>query len=440
MGSFPPLINLALACPLAFPAFVQDPEFVTPTPAEWREDIAHLWSQLDRVHVDPFHHVSPEKLKEAFDALAARADEAARHEMIVGIAQLVATLGPADGHSELWIAPTNDQVGFHHLPIGVYRFADGFRVQTAREDYAELLGAKVLRIGGASVEAAFDRVATATSTDNDSHANAYATLLMTVPEILHAVGVTESPLVADFVLEGDGGARITETLPIIDPQSHLYQWQIEPTLPDSRWRVARLSDRPTPLYLRAPGVPFWMEFEEETGILYVQINVLRDGPDETMASFYDRVFVRAEEADAEALVLDVRQSGGGSNLLNRPLIHHLIRSERFRDRGRLFLIIGRHTFSAASHLVTYIESETDAILVGEPTGGSPNHFGDVGPVPLPNSGLQVVLSRFYWQNSLPWDRRPSTPPDVSTPLTFENYRAGRDPAMIAIRARLERER
>jgi len=64
----------------------------------------------------------------ALQALASRVDDAERHEVIVGTAQLVAMLGPSDGHSELWIAPNNTRAVFSHLPVGFYRFADGVRV------------------------------------------------------------------------------------------------------------------------------------------------------------------------------------------------------------------------------------------------------------------------------------------------------------------------
>ncbi len=51
---------------------------------------------------------------------------------------------------------------------------------------------------------------------------------------------------------------------------------------------------------------------------------------------------------------------------------------------------------------------------------------------LPHSKLMVRLSTLWWQDMDPRDRRLWQAPDLSTELTFTDYRAGRDPAMEAI--------
>lgn len=50
-------------------------------------------------------------------------------------------------------------------------------------------------------------------------------------------------------------------------------------------------------------------------------------------------------------------------------------SDKINQPGKLFVIIGRSTFSAAMFLVGDLEEHTRAIFIGEPTGGKPNHFG-----------------------------------------------------------------
>jgi hypothetical protein len=95
------------------------------------------------------------------------------------------------------------------------------------------------------------------------------------------------------------------------------------------------------------------------------------------------------------------------------------------------VIVGRHTFSAASHLCTLLEIHTEAIFVGEPTGASPNHYGDTEPIRLAQSGLVAEASALFWQNSLPWERRTATEPSIRVVPRFDDYRAGRDPALAA---------
>jgi hypothetical protein len=65
--------------------------------------------------------------------------------------------------------------------------------------------------------------------------------------------------------------------------------------------------------------------------------------------------------------------------LNQMLIHRLIRSDKINQAGRLFVVVGRYTFSAGMMLAAEIERHTDAVFVGEPTASSANSAGqDVG--------------------------------------------------------------
>ncbi|HSG98480.1 MAG TPA: hypothetical protein VLB27_00425, partial [candidate division Zixibacteria bacterium] len=97
-----------------------------------------------------------------------------------------------------------------------------------------------------------------------------------------------------------------------------------------------------------------------------------------------------------------------------------------------FVITGRNTFSAASHLVTYLETFTNALFVGEPMGGSPNHYGDAPEVTLPNSGILARFSSLYWQNSTPFDSRRVHGPDLYAPMTSQDYFNNSDPALTVI--------
>ncbi len=111
----------------------------------------------------------------------------------------------------------------------------------------------------------------------------------------------------------------------------------------------------------------------------------------------------------------------------------MIRANQFINRpGKLFTIIGRGTFSAASNFVTDIERATSTLLVGEATGGSPNQYGDAEHIELPNSRLLVLVSTRYHQRSGPDDPRLTHEPHIQAPLSSSDYFAGRDPALEAI--------
>ena len=75
-----------------------------------------------------------------------------------------------------------------------------------------------------------------------------------------------------------------------------------------------------------------------------------------------------------------------------------------------------------------LEQNTNAVFVGEPTGGSPNGYGDSRKLTLPSSGLTVRVSTLYWQPSDPRDKRDAIAPDIAAPPARD-----RDAAMDRVR-------
>lgn len=61
---------------------------------------------------------------------------------------------------------------------------------------------------------------------------------------------------------------------------------------------------------------------------------------------------------------------------------------KINQRGKLFVIVGRQTFSAAMNGAAEIERHTNAIFVGEPTGSSPNFVGETIGVNLTYSKMR----------------------------------------------------
>ncbi|HKR01100.1 MAG TPA: S41 family peptidase, partial [Pyrinomonadaceae bacterium] len=175
----------------------------------------------------------------------------------------------------------------------------------------------------------------------------------------------------------------------------------------------------------------WFEYLPDSKTVYVQFNGVADKENETVADFSKRLFSFVEKNQVDRLVLDLRWNGGGNNYLNKPLIVGLIKS-KVDERGKLFTLISRHTFSAAQNLVNELEKYTNTIFVGEPTGENVNFYGDATRIELPNSGLVVRASSLWWQNLDPRDRRLWTGPQIAAELTSKDYLTNSDPAMKAV--------
>jgi len=70
------------------------------------------------------------------------------------------------------------------------------------------------------------------------------------------------------------------------------------------------------------------------------------------------------------------------------------------------------------------------IVVGEPSGETPNQYGDPVAVRLPFSGIELHISTHYYREST--TRLNLTVPTRPAALSSRDYRDGVDPALVAI--------
>ncbi|HYE15466.1 MAG TPA: hypothetical protein VD968_13570, partial [Pyrinomonadaceae bacterium] len=168
---------------------------------KWREDLRHMAEEMPRRHKNLFHTMTREQFEAAVRGLDARIPSLARHQIIVEMARIAAMVG--DGHTN--VAPTRDpKIGFHAIPLKLYFFADGLFVRSAPREHAELVGARVVKIGGATPEQAVARLRGITGHDNEMGVRFFAPHLLVMPEVLHALGLSEDAGSARILFERKG--------------------------------------------------------------------------------------------------------------------------------------------------------------------------------------------------------------------------------------------
>jgi hypothetical protein len=381
--------------------------------SQWREDLALLVDRLRFQHLNLTHAVSADAIAKAVREIDGRIPFLTEPEIIVEFARLLALIG--DGHTVLRLA---NIASFQRYPVQLYRFSDGVMVRAISSDHQHALGGRLLAIDATPAHDAYEAMRPLVSRDNEMGMHDIAPRYLAIPEVLHARGIAENVDRATFTIQLPDGtiAPITlEALPIM------------PDLVDANVGASG----PLPYWLRDTDTN-WFEPLDDCRSLYVAFNTVRDAAEERLEAFFDRVFAAIDREAISRLILDIRNNDGGNNTLNRPLIHHLVRNPRVQDWGQLYAITGRQTFSAAMNLAVDLERHTRTIFVGEPTGSSPNHYGESGSIVLPHSAIQVSVSELLWQSSEPHDTRPWIPPDLIARLSVERYATNRDPAIEAI--------
>ncbi len=391
----------------------------SPTTVDEREEDAILLvEQLEELHPDLFHSISPARFRQAADRFVARASELSFEEFFVEASRIVAlpTLAGQDGHTGLFTMHAG--VPLHALPLRLYDFTDGLFVVDAPPPHRDLIGAEVTGIGDETIKVIRRKIYPLITRDNAPTLKARFPPTVITSEILEGTGITAGGNArVGFDQDGRSFVRSIEPIPI----EHYLAWA------GSFHRILALPPDPAVLYLSRTNAPQWSRFLADSGTLYLQYNEV-EYPDvliDAIEKYRRRVL--------ERVVVDIRHNGGGDNTQYAELISALQHPKIDRP-GKLFLIAGRSTFSAAGNFAGELLHETSALLVGEPPGGSPNQFGDTQIIELPNSNISVHVAA-YFVEVVPGVNKSEIQPDIPASLSSADYFTHRDPAMEAILSR-----
>ena len=389
-----------------------------PTAEEWREDLAWLAEKLPAKHGNAFHQVSRAEFEAAVARLDERIPSLERHQVLTELGRIVAMVG--DGHTELWLP--QEATGFRRLPVFAGYFGDELYIFAATPEHTELLGTRVVAIGGVPVREAYERVVPLIGRDNEYEYRRSAPVYLMHPGILAAVGITPATDEATLTLAGPEGETDVSLRPLAGPTTE--------------WVTAQeAAGSEPPLYLRHRDRWYWFEYLEDSRTLYLQYDRCRDQPDApSIKKFARELFDFVDSHPVERFVVDLRHNTGGNFHRNEPLIEGIRSRPKINQEGRLFVITSRTTFSAATLAAIDLERRTEAILVGEPSRGKPNGYSDEKHLRLPNSNVEVNYSPLYREAMPELGDAPFLPVDLPVEPTFEEYREGRDPVLAAILA------
>ena len=369
-------------------------------------DIRSLVTEIEQRHPNPYHSVTREDFRRAAGDLADRAPGLTRSETIVGVMRLMHLLGERDGHSGLFPFVPSNSAGFRSYPIRLWRFPEGLYVIRA-EDPA-LVGARVVSVGGRPAAEVEAQVRPLVPRDNEWSLLDNLPYFLVTAEVLEGLGIEPA-----WELELRGGTRVQRTFRAISNAEHAA------ALFDGWWQLPRRA----PLFLRLAHIPYGLSVIDRGRALYVSYNQTTD------PGLVPRKLVRlAARKRVRKIVVDLRMNGGGNNTTYYDVVRAL-RHRRINRPGRLAVLIGRRTFSAAGNFAAEVDRRTRARFYGEPTGGAPSQWGDHAPIPLPSLGVNSGTAIEYVGD--PDDTRVATMPQVAVELTAADWFAGKDPVLAA---------
>lgn len=366
------------------------------TPNEWREDLRFLGEEFERMH--PAMKEKPRQ--KAFREALGKVDPAAPYG---GLLRAFHALG--DSHSGVALPAL---FGNHILPLGLYWFADGIYVAAAGGAALPALGKRITAIGGRKIDEVCKAAASLMPHENEWVLKHRMAQNLCFAGFLEAAGLST-------VIDFEGGA--VELSPVDMRGFAGFE------------RVYDDRKKTPPLFRRNARLAYWKQPIEPKGTLYFQYNRCENEPGQPVGPFLDELQKEIASGGVERLIIDLRLNSGGSSSLLYPFIEFLGKSPLNR-KGRLFGIIGRATYSSALMNAVQLTQSTSIIMAGEPTGGKPNHFGEVKQIMLPRTKLGVFCSTKYFR-MLKEDPQ-TLEPRIRAEVKFADYLAGRDVFLEAV--------
>jgi len=411
---------------VATPAPTSSSSSVGPSPiatadraAGWRSDLEMLVPAMARIHPDLTHDVSREALDAAVADLIATIPGATDDELMAGVLQIVAMVSTkgCDAHTGAFVWGTGTYP-VDSLPLRLWLFpgelADSLVIVDALPPYQDLIGSTVDTIEGDDELDVRQQLMPLIPRDNDWTIRLLAPRYLLIPQVLRGLEIADDGAISLGLTTPDGSSRTVDIEPV--PMAEYNAWAGPYGL--------HLPADANVLYLSRIDDALWWTRLTDAGTLYVQWNRVDHVPLGTFNDLRDEL----HRPDVERVVLDMRHNYGGEVSAVDPMLE-LFKDPAVNRPDRLFIITGRHTFSAASLFVARADRDTEASIVGEPMGGCPTAYGNPEEIRLPLSGIVVDVADMLEVGVAADDERQTIEPDIAAPLTADEWAQGSDPAL-----------
>ncbi len=376
---------------------------------KWEIDIAYLREQVLTLHHDPDFKTEASELSKFLSDLELNIANLSDKQIAAKILIFAGMLG--SGH-DLVLAGTP----LEWIEGKAYIFSDGMFFIDSED--ASLIGAQILKFGDVDASDAFDTVLMNLARDNNMSPRWTGMRMLMSPDVLQELGIIEdAELFTVTIRDANGSVKTIKPTLTNNPA-------ITPALAPNREN--------TPLYLSNFQSPIWYT-ELSNDAIYINVNTLFDTTPGLFGDVSNELSSLIESNRISNVVLDTRNSQGGSSIVIIPLIRSLLRFDTSDFKDNLYILIGRNTFSSAQILIGELDVLTDPIFVGEPSGGRQTFTGTFGQFQLPYSGITIGMpTELGYSGSTSFDHRIWIAPDVPIALSSEQYFQGIDPSIDAV--------
>lgn len=385
---------------------------------DWVADIDFLATELPQKHYDFFTVKDKKEFLVGLDKIKSSSAKLTDIEVAIKLQQLIAGFG--DSHTAVNYGQLIDKNKI--LPLHLYWFSDGLYILHTTQENMEILGHQIVSVNGVPLKTITDSLSTMTTKDNQ------AIIKNSIPKLLPLVQVLEC---FGFIKEQEIKLELKDLNGI--KKTHILKFA-------EMTRQNRKTYKPDSLALcyRNERAFFVDYYQAKDNVYYLQYNKcwskeleLQNGNTQnaekmpSFKEFEERVFQTLANNKVDKLVFDMQFNGGGNSIQGTEFIEKLAKFLENNSKIKLYVVVGRNTFSSAILNALDFKRLTNAVFVGEETSGKPNHFGEVKKFQLPSSGIRVDYSTKYFKRT---DEKVTTiSPDIKLEPSFSDFARGIDP-------------
>ncbi len=399
----------------------------TLTTKQWLEDIDYLNENLPKNHINLYYKTSKNDFQKQINELKTEIPKLNDMQIKFKLKQIVASVG--DAHTSM-----NLDNPEKYYCVGTWWFGNDLRVVSINKEYKDILGMNLIAINNIPIDEILNKINTLISHENSQWLKANNINYLPNPEVLKFFKVTKNDE-AEFTFQSDDKKIIKIK---ICPEK----------ITKDNIISVRDSMPKKPISFQVNSINYyenlyWYKYIPEDKILYFQYNLCYDFNTARVAGFKDyesypdfREFSNGliktiNENKIDKFIIDMSHNQGGNSILLDDLITRLSERTNLAETSKVFVIIGRNTFSSGVVNSFHLKVCMSAKLFGEPTGGNANSYGEISTLTLPNSKVTISYSKkFYFLSD---NYKEGLIPDIFIEESFKNYQNGIDDVYEAIK-------
>ena len=387
--------------------------------AQREQDLDYLVATIEQIHPKPFLRIQETNFEELVEGVRLSIPELDDAGFHLALSRVLASIQDAHCGLEIFSSSAYPIVS----SLNIEAFDEGWFVVSCAGGHSDLLASRIVAIDGQPYEKLVDHCSEYIPAANAHRVVYRAPGWVMVPGFLHALGLCAEVDRYTVEFELPSGEHISRDFLSgeLDSESGVHVLSGKEDLPRSIHPQSHET-----------GAPYWWTYDPDNRLLYLQYNEVQTHDDYSFEDIVKAFLDRIDQGDVDVVVVDVRYNSGGNNSLIEPLDRGLAMRARRGDLGTLYVLTSGKTFSSGVDVGVHLRDNAGATVVGTPTGGMPNSFGNAVPFILPNSKIKGRCSSGYFR--LVDGEPPTLEPHELLGRPWADYSIGRDTAMGWVRA------